>query len=154
MGVKKYGGSFNSQTRAQAKEQAVFRTKDAGDKVTVKLTKNAFTRLKTLHPNMETVDDILRNARDEVMKTENGSQDGFFIANLTSYNVVTGSQSDFFSPDGVKWTSKRTEDRSGRVDSPSGEGSRADRSINVDKMKPAGSKKVTTLYKNRVSTRK
>ena len=154
MGVKKYGGSLNSQTRAQAKAEAKFRTEKGGVEVYGKLDTTAINRIFALDPTIKTWDDFQRRAKIEIERVAAGSGDSTFSSGLVSHQKITdGKRTDCFSPDGHYWTSKRTEDRSGRLDSDKGEGSRADRSINVDRTKPAAAKKVSAKYVQRVELR-
>ena len=74
------------------------------------------------------------------------------MGKVASHNVITGSRQDFFSPDGVTWSSARTTQRSGRLDEIKGEGARRDRAVNVERV--SADKRINQTYITRVATRK
>ena len=153
MGVKIYTGS-----RATAKADAKFRTKNGGISANARITKQAIIRIKALNPGIKDISQLLRLCIEEIKKIDknDGSHDAFFAANVESYAVQKlGRRTQPFTAANGAWRKTgATRRRSGPLDSVHGPGSRADRAVVVDRMAPAGSKKVDASYKKKVSKAK
>ena len=159
MGLKVYvkgDGSGGTQTRDEAKAEAKFRTTNGGISSNAKISVTAIERLKVLHPNIKDMGVLLRKAVEEVKKVDDGAGDSAFQSGLTAYNVQTTNRrtSPFLASNGAWRKTSKTEARSGQLDSISGPGSRADKSITVDRIKPPEKKKVPEKYKKRIIRRK